>query len=254
MQMLTTSLKLYNTIPRPVIIVKSNHEQIRMDRGKGPGFSTILPLLCKTSYSQTTLQLRSIALGMPLENAYLFHGHTGRNFADTSYWKNNSEILQKAGLELVFPTAGASEIINHKIVENSNYRDLAESCLRSSKAGSVWAMLKCFRKNTMKGKSIEIVGEISTFLAKRPLKQAVSTLYAIQRLPKTQLEEISIRYPDLDDLLKDDYSFIENYLPMSLDLLPPNQRHIIEKRLKEVSLPMNEKQVEMLLNIDLSKS
>ena len=68
----------------------------------------------------------------------------------------------------------------------------------------------------------------------------------IQRLPKTQLEEISVRYPDLDDLLKDDYSFIENYLPMSLDLLP-NQRHIIEKRLKEVSLPMNEKQVEMLL-------
>ena len=106
----------------------------------------------------------------------------------------------------------------------------------------------------MKGKSIEIVGEISTFLEKRPLKQAVSTLYAIQRLPKTQLEEIRIRYPDLDDLLKDDYSFIENYLPMSLDLLPTNQRHIIEKRLKEVSLPMNEKQVEMLLTIDLSKS
>ncbi|MEC7462579.1 MAG: glycosyltransferase [Candidatus Thermoplasmatota archaeon] len=240
---------------RPVIIVKSNHEQIRMDRGKGPGFSTDLAAAVQNILLADYLQLRSIALGMPLENAYLFHGHTGRNFADTSYWKNNSEILQKAGLELVFPTAGVSEIINHKIVENSNYRDLAESCLRSSKAGSVCGRCwKCFRKNTMKGKSIEIVGEISTFLEKRPLKQAVSTLYAIQRLPKTQLEEISIRYPDLDDLLKDDYSFIENYLPMSLDLLPTNQRHIIEKRLKEVSLPMNEKQVEMLLTIDLSKS
>ena len=226
-----------------------------MDRGKGPGFSTDLAAAVQNILLADYLQLRSIALGMPLENAYLFHGHTGRNFANTSYWKNHHEILQKAGLELVFPTAGVSEILNHKIVENSNYRNLAESCLRSSKAGSVCGRCwKCFRKNTMKGKSIEIVGEISTFLEKRPLKQAVSTLYAIQRLPKTLLKEISIRYPDLDDLLKDDYSFIENYLPMSLDLLPTNQRHIIEKRLNEVTLPMNEKQVEMLLTIDLSKS
>ena len=57
-------------------------------------------------------------MGMPLENAYLFHGHTGRDFAETYYWKSHQQVLEKAGLELVYPTAGVSEIINHKMVEN----------------------------------------------------------------------------------------------------------------------------------------
>ena len=106
----------------------------------------------------------------------------------------------------------------------------------------------------MKGKGVEIVGEISTFLQKRPLKQAVSTLYAIKRLPKHQLEEIINLHPDLNYLLEDDYSFIERYAPMSLDLLPDNQKSIIEKRLNEISNPMSKKDIERLLTIDLSQS
>ena len=240
---------------RPVLVVKSNHEQIRIDRGKGPGFSTDLAAAVHNILLADYLQLRSIAMGMPLENAYLFHGHTGRDFAETYYWKSHQEVLEKAGLELVYPTAGVSEIINHKIVENSKYSNLAESCLRSEKQGSVCGKCwKCFRKNTMKGKGVEIVGEISTFLQKRPLKQAVSTLYAIKRLPKHQLEEIINLHPDLNNLLEDDYSFIERYAPMSLDLLPDNQKSIIEKRLNEISNPMDKKDIERLLTIDLSQS
>ena len=106
----------------------------------------------------------------------------------------------------------------------------------------------------MKGKGIEIVGEIAIFLEKRPLKQAVSTLYAIQRLPPHQLEEIRNSYPDLKDMLEGDYSFIEKYAPMALNLLPINQKPIIEERLDQVAKPMNEEEVERLLTIDLSKS
>ena len=240
---------------RPVLVVKSNHEQIRTDRGKSPGFSTDLAAAVQNILLADYLQLRSIALGLPLENAYLFHGHTGRDFAETYFWKHHHEILAKAGLELVFPTAGVSEMINHKIVENSKYSDFAESCLRSNKQGSVCGKCwKCFRKNTMKGKGIEIVGEIAIFLEKRPLKQAVSTLYAIQRLPPHQLEEIRNSYPDLKDMLEGDYSFIEKYAPMALNLLPINQKPIIEERLDQVAKPMSEEEVERLLTIDLSKS
>lgn len=244
-----------NNNSRPVMVVKSDHEQIRLDRGKGPGFSTDLAAAVQNILLADYLQLRSIAMGMPLENAYLFHGHTGRDFAETYFWKHHKEIMEKAGLELVFPTAGVSEVINHKIVENSKYNNLAESCLRSNKKGSVCGKCwKCFRKNSMKGKKVEIIGEISTFLQKRPLKQAVSTLYAIQRLPKHQLEEINNSYPDLKGLLEEDYSFIEKYAPMSLNLLPTNQRSIIEERLNKISKPMNKKEIETLMSIDLSQS
>ena len=77
-------------------------------------------------------------MGMPLENAYLFHGHTGRDFAETYYWKSHQEVLEKAGLELVYPTAGVSEIINHKIVENSKYSNLQRVvCVQRNKGAFV---------------------------------------------------------------------------------------------------------------------
>ena len=55
-------------------------------------------------------------------------------------------------------------------------------------------------------------------------------------------------------MLENDYSFIERYAPMSLDLLPDNQKSIIEKRLNEISNPMSKKDIERLLTIDLSQS
>ena len=239
---------------RPVMIIKSNHEQIRIDRGKGPGFSTDLAAAVQNILLADYLELGSIAMGMPLENAYLFHGHTGRDFAKSNFWKHHSEIMKKAGLDLVYPTAGVSEIINHKIVEQSEYKNYAESCLRSEKSGSVCGKCwKCFRKNSMKGKDINIVGEISTFLAKRPLKQAISTLYAIQRLPNEQVEAISNLYPDLKKYLNHDFTLIERYLSDALELLPDELKKYIQLKINSVAKPMTKKEVQLLLTIDLSK-
>ena len=239
---------------RPVMIIKSNHEQIRIDRGKGPGFSTDLAAAVQNILLADYLELGSIAMGMPLENAYLFHGHTGRDFAKSNFWKHHSEIMKKAGLDLVYPTAGVSEIINHKIVEQSEYKNYAESCLRSEKSGSVCGKCwKCFRKNSMKGKDINIDGEISIFLAKRPLKQAISTLYAIQRLPSEQVEYISSLYPDLKKYLTHDFTLIERYLPGALKLLPDGLKKYIELKINNFAEPMTKKEVQLLLTIDLTE-
>ena len=78
------------------IQTKQRNEQIRIDRGKGPGFSTDLAAAVHNILLADYLQLRSIAMGMPLENAYLFHGHTGRDFAETYYWKSHQEVMEKA--------------------------------------------------------------------------------------------------------------------------------------------------------------
>ena len=239
---------------RPVMVIKSDHEQIRLDRGKGPGFSTDLAAAVHNILLADYLELGSIAMGMPLENAYLFHGHTGRDFAKSNFWKHHSEIMKKAGLDLVYPTAGVSEIINHKIVEQSEYKNYAESCLRSEKSGSVCGKCwKCFRKNSMKGKDINIVGEISTFLAKRPLKQAISTLYAIQRLPSEQVEHVSSLYPDLKKYLTNDFTLIERYLPAALELLPDELKKYIQLKINNFAEPMTKKEVQLLLKIDLTK-
>jgi len=239
---------------RPVMIVKSNHEQIRIDRGKGPGFSTDLAAAVQNILLADFLELGSIAMGLPLENAYLFHGHTGRDFANTSFWKHHSEIMTKVGLDLVYPTAGVSEVINYKIVEESQYENYAESCLRSEKKGSVCGKCwKCFRKNSMKGKKINVTGEISTFLEKRPLKQAISTLYSIKRLPNEQVKLITNQHPDLKKYLKHDFSLLERYLPNALNLLPDDLNKFVKLKLDNVTEPMTKKEIQLLLTIDFSK-
>lgn len=237
---------------KQVVTIKSNHEQIRLDHGKSVGFSTDFAGAVHVILLADYFELGSIAMGMPLENAYLFHGHKGRDFNLSSYWKTHSSILEKAGLDLVFPTSGASEIINQRIVDGSDYAEYAESCLRSKEAGKVCGKCwKCFRKNSMKGKEVQIQGEIEVFLNKKPLKQAISTLYAIQRLPQEQQKFIRRKFPDLSDLIDGDYSMIEHYNPMFLDIIPDAYKNYIAKKLNTVAEPMSESEIETLLNIDL---
>ena len=239
---------------KQVVTVKSNHEQIRVQHGKSAGFSTDLAGAVHVILLADFFELGAVAMGMPLENAYLFHGHKGRDFNDSSYWKTHSTILQKAGLDLIFPTAGASEIINQTIVEQSPYDDYSESCLRSSEEGKVCGRCwKFFRKNSLKGKAVSIKGEIEVFLQKRPLKQAISTLYAIQRLPIPQQELIKQQCPDLVELLKEDFSLIERYYPKSLEIIPERYREQTLKKLDEVSKPMSEEECKALLSMNLFK-
>tara|TARA_Y100001954_G_scaffold198707_1_gene216200 strand:+ start:766 stop:4398 length:3633 start_codon:yes stop_codon:yes gene_type:complete len=240
---------------KQVVITESDHELIRTDFEKSPGFSTDIAGAVHVILLADYFELGGVVMGMPLENAYLFHGHKGRNFNDSSYWKTHSKILQRAGLDLILPTAGASEIINQAIVEQSPYDDYSESCLRSSEEGKVCGRCwKCFRKNSLKGKAVSIQGEIEVFLRKRPLKQAISTLYAIQRLPIPQQELIKQQCPDLVELLEEDFSLIERYYTKSLEIIPERYRKQTLEKLNEVSKPMSESECEALLSMNLFQS
>jgi hypothetical protein len=237
---------------KQVVVVRSNHEQIRLGHGKSVGFSTDLAGAVHVILLADYFELGSIAMGMPLENSYLFHGHKGRDFNLSSYWKTHSSILEKAGLDLLFPTAGVSEIINQHIVDKSDYSEYAESCLRSKEAGKVCGKCwKCFRKNSLKGKEVQIQGEIEIFLEKRPLKQAISTLYAIQRLPQEQQNFIRERFPVVGELIDGDYSLIERYNPAFLDLIPGVYRGYVAEKLNGIAEPMSETEVETLLSLNL---
>ena len=237
---------------KQVVIVKSNHEMVRLKHGKSVGFSTDLAGAVHVILLSDYFELDSVAMGMPLENSYLFHGHKGRDFNLSSYWSSHSSILQKAGLDLVLPTAGASEIINQRIVDKSGYGDFAESCLRSVEPGKVCGKCwKCFRKNSLKGKQVSIQGEIEAFLGKRPLKQAISTLYAIQRLPTVQQDQIRTKFPELSKLIEEDYSLIERYYPGFLEIIPEEYREYIENKLNKIAEPMGDNDQERLLNMNL---
>ena len=238
---------------RAVVRIQSNHESIRTDFGKNPGFSTDLAGAVHVILLADYFDLGGVSMGMPLENAFLFHGWRGRDFRTSQYWRTHSRLLQKAGLDLLLPVAGLSEIINQKIVDASPFEGYAQSCLRSTTPGGICGQCwKCFRKNSMKGHPIRLTGEIEVFLGTRPLKQAASTLYAIQHLPEALQSEIHERHPDLIPLLSQDLSFLERFHRGALELLPEPLAAPILTALKGFSSAMSDEEVDRLHKIRLT--
>lgn len=202
------------------ITVKSNHEIVRTFFDKLPGFSTDYACMAHLILLADYSDLDAAGTGMPLENTYFFHGIKTRDFAKSSFWKRFKPMFDYLGIPLYQPVAGCSEILTNNIVNQCGYEDYATSCLRSEIAGqtcnSCW---KCFRKNIFNNKSWEMSNEISTFLAKRPLKQGIATLFALQLL-KCRGHQIPNEASDLEGIIDYDLSFLTQFLPDSLDLLP----------------------------------
>ena len=253
----TNALRFFDELrqseQREVIRVQSNHESIRMRDGKMAGFSTDYACAVQVILLADYFGLDSIGTGMPLENTYLWHGYKYRDFGETWFWTHYSKIFEDVGLPLYQPVAGCSEIVNMQIVEQMNWTGFAQSCLRSNTPGKVCGRCwKCFRKNSLLGIPFKLEGEIETFLAKRPLKQAASTLYSIQQGGVSEKGiKIAERFPDLNPLLAIDFDFLNRFLPTASELLPARYRDYTVERLKQYSQPMLVSDLEKLRQVDL---
>ena len=238
---------------RAVVQIPSNHESIRTQYGLSAGFSTDYACAVQVILMADYFGLDSIGTGMPLENSFLFHGHKYRDFQTSWFWRHYSDIFTKIGLDIFQPVAGCSEIINMRIVEFNDLENHAQSCLRSKTPGTpCGACWKCFRKNTLLGHPLTMSNEIVTFLGKRPLKQAASTIYSIQQNNKI-LEQIYSNHqiPGIDDLLVKCFDYLENHYTPALSLIPLRYRRFTRTRLERYSQPMTHQMVEQLQSMDL---
>ena len=224
---------------REVIIIKSNHEQIRTHHGKNAGFSTDYACMAHMILVADYYDLDAAATGMPLENSYFFHGSIIRDFGKSSFWKKYSPMFSYLGIPLYQPVAGCSEILNNTIVSSYGLSEFATSCLRSRVQGSTCnSCWKCFRKNIFNGLEWSMSPEISTFLSKRPLKQGIATLYALQLIHKEN-KPLPEETSDLATLINEDLTFLNYYWGPSLELLPLKYRRITEEKLFHVSAEMD---------------
>lgn len=95
--------------------------------------------------------------------------------------------------------------------------------------------------------------EISTFLAKKPLKMAASTIYSIQKLREKGLaDEILLEHGHIRELIEMDVSFLEGYYPPSMELIPEKYRRVTESLLFACIKKMGN--VENFENFDVQSS
>ena len=114
----------------------------------------------------------------------------------------------------------------------------------------MWQVLEvCFRKNSMLGRKVEFSNEVTTFLKKRPLKQAISTLYAVQRLPNRSRRK-AIEIGGLAGVIDMDLSYLNKYVNLDGALVPKRYRDAFQAMLAEYTEMMSEEEFEAMMKID----
>ena len=239
-------LYMFKNMKRKVWVIKSNQEKISEREGNKRGFSTDYCVGIGVVLMADMLGLGYFSTGQMMESTFIRGGYKAREFEKTKFWFEWSEMFKKAGLELVNPTFPCSEILTNKIVDQSEYKDLAQSCVRGSEGNGCGKCYKCFRKGMILGKPLKNMSmEIKYTLKKRPLKQAASLIYAMNKL-KLDIPEIS-EYSEMK------LDFLERYYPPALNLIPDTFRSYIKNKLQCFGVePMTKEEQKEMMEFNIS--
>ena len=170
------ALNMIKKMDREVIRVKTNFELIRTNHNKMVGYPTALAMGVPTVLLADYLDLGYLSFGKVFDDQYFTKG-VFRDY--TKDYRVRQEFLASAGLIGYYPTVGCSEVITTKIVDNSEYKDLAFSCLRGEIGEQCNKCYKCFRKNLLRDKDVFIDRETMYSVNKNPPKMATSLMFAL---------------------------------------------------------------------------
>ena len=219
---------------KTVVDVSSNHEILRTYHHKQIGFSTDFASATALILLADHLDIGAIGFGTPLDNTWLAKGRKFRDFAATPYYEYWTQRFLDAGIELLFPIASFSEAGAMLICEKVGMLPFLNSCLRGNGSEGCGKCWKCFHKNGPFGRQFDIKAlEIQSFLQRRPLPTATHALWAIQKM------NLQHELPDLEHLLKQDFSWWTGFYPPAFEILQARWRDEIQSKINELLAPMD---------------
>lgn len=235
MMRLDNPLRVFKENNLNVEMVTSDQEEIQTFHEKIRGFSTDMAPAAALILLADYLDLGYIATGTMLESTYIYKGYKYRNFLEDTYWNFWFELFKNAGLELFFPVMPCSEYLNWKIV--SDNKKFSISCIRGA-GEPCGKCYKCFRKlcigNIKDGLDFRNK-EISGILTSRPLKQAASLIYAMNRYDHN--------IPELSEYKGLSLNWVENYYSVALERIPEKYKSYLEIELKKYASEMDKEQI-----------
>ncbi len=217
---------MIETKKKTVVDVPSNHEILRTFHHKQIGFSTDFASATGLVLLADHLDIGAIGFGTPLDNTWLAKGRIFRDFAATPYYEYWTQRFLDAGIELLFPIASFSEAGAMMICEKEGILPFLNSCLRGNGLEGCGKCWKCFHKNGPFGRPFDIKAqEIQSFLQRRPMPTTTHALWAIQKM------NLEHELPDLEHLLKQDFSWWTGYYPPAFEILQPRWREEIQSKI-----------------------
>lgn len=227
-----------------IYVMKSNHEKVRKYFNLRAGFATDFSSTAGLVLLADYFGLRSIATGTILGSTFIEKGHKFRNF--DQFWDRWNMIFNQAGLEIIFPVGGLSEVLTNKIVQMSKYSKLCHSCLRGSNGKDCENCYKCFRKHLLNGEKTNITSEVVRNIEGDHIHQADALIYGYQRSKNLTIPFLE-KYRDLD------LTFLERYYPYAIEKLVSEKyrKGIIENLNKFGIKPMEDNDITKLKRIDI---
>jgi len=229
-----------------VYAISTDLEYVRSPVGFPVDVATAIPALLLSDY----MNLDSIAFGTPLETAYRISNPVFEDYAKRLHYLRWGKLFEIVGVPFNQVVAGISEVGTLKIVMNSPYKDIAESCVRGQIGKPCMNCFKCFRKKlmelTIKNQNID-----DDFLSKL-FKISAAQLYLTQFPAYFEciFAYITSKYNgnhELMNLLKKktrgdvlDLDWFEKWYSPSIELIPPKYQNFVKNQISKYLKTMTE--------------
>ena len=97
---------------------------------------------------------------------------------------------------------------------------------------------------------VTISPEVDHFLSTEPLKQAVSTIFAIQQIVERKPEFLE-GYPHLRPMIQQNFGWLSRHHPCAQEFLPPSLRPMFLRKLSNYAKPMSQDEQSLVEHIEL---
>ncbi len=227
---------------RSVFSVATDVEWVRSSYGFPHERSSAIPAILMADERQ----LDAVAFGTIGEAAYRYGTKGFLDVSETSIPRMD-ELFSAAGLSVINPVLGMSEVITLRTVHNSPYAGLAQSC--GYKSGGCNRCKKCFRKTLLTAaisgewpsdedvKAIFSVPVVKEVLAGDPMILGNVYAYAMARYYGNNpiLRGFKARLGKSEQ----ETDWMTRYIPSSLDYIPAGYRSDVEANIRAVADPMS---------------
>ncbi|MCM1990275.1 DUF6395 domain-containing protein [Oceanirhabdus seepicola] len=221
---------------RSVYMIESNLEYVRNPVGFPIDVANSIPAILMADY----IGLDSIAFGTILESSYRIGHEKYLDYSKRTHYIRWGKLFEIVGLPFNQVTAGISEVGTSKIVINSPYSDLAQSCMRGKAQTPCLNCWKCFRKvlldKTLKDEELDDKLFEKVFKIREATEQLSKNLIKHQNV----LQYITYHYNGSNEnmvFLKDkvmgeeNVDWLEKWYPKSIELIPEKYKDVVEKNI-----------------------
>lgn len=245
---------------RAVRVVDSDLEYVRERAGYPEHYANGVPLVLAADHDR----LRSVSWGTVAESAFDFGRTRFVPYLDRPYNRRWTDLFAAAGLPILNPVMGVTEVGTSRITLGSPYGHLAQSCVRGPLGAPCMACIKCFRKRLLDA------GHTGTWPDDRELDELLSHYSVRQYLATTPLKHPLglawwvARYPGRHPVLRllaqrlevdgdDDLSFAERWYRPVIDHWPAEAAGPVAAALDERLERMSDEEAQRLEAWDVTE-